>query len=161
VLGNWLKPFHPQNFGDPKTFANSETLRKETSEVFVFMISGKFANLLLLGEKIAKRVQICKSVCHFRTMETSEIFGGFGDSRRESEHWDVVAKEGWESWMNWVKDKVPKVRIQGVNKWSACKCIKLAPQITRCKRHWCTCSHLEYSLDSRAILECKSPFGSL
>jgi hypothetical protein len=25
--------------------------------------------------------------------------------------------------------------------WQACKCMELAPQITRCKRHSCTCSH--------------------
>jgi hypothetical protein len=56
---------------------------------------------------------------------------------------------------------VPKVRIQGVNEWLACKYMKLVPQITGCKRRSCTCSHLGYSLDSRVISECKISFVSI
>jgi hypothetical protein len=40
-----------------------------------------------------------------------------------------------------VKDVISKVRVWRVNLWQACKCMKLAPQITGCKRHSCTCSH--------------------
>jgi hypothetical protein len=60
-----------------------------------------------------------------------------------------------------VKSEASKVRLQIVNKWSTCKYMNLALQITGCKRHSYMCSHLEYSLDSRVILECKSPFASL
>jgi hypothetical protein len=56
-----------------RMFQFGDACVKKPSEVFVFMISGKFANLLLSGEEIAERVQIHKSVCRFRTMETSGI----------------------------------------------------------------------------------------
>jgi hypothetical protein len=58
---------------------------------------------------------------------------------------------------NSVKREASKVRVRSVNWWQACKYVKLVPQITWCKRHSCTCSHLEYSLDSRVISECKRP----
>jgi hypothetical protein len=76
--------------------------------------------------------------------------------------------KGWSSWIklrrsrrSQVKYVTSKVWVRGVNWWQTCNCMKLAPQITRCKRHSCTCSHWEYSLDLRVISECKSPFVSL
>jgi hypothetical protein len=56
-----------------------------------------------------------------------------------------------------VKGVASKVRVRGVNWWQDFKYVKLVPQIMGCKRHFCTCSYLEYSLDSRTISECKVP----
>jgi hypothetical protein len=73
----------------------------------------------------------------------------------------IFARTRRKSWMNQVKGAVPKVQVHSVNEWLPCKCMKLVPQITGCKRRSRTCSHLEYSLDSRVISECKSPFVSV
>jgi hypothetical protein len=85
----------------------------------------------------------------------------FSDEAREAVCLRIFARTWRKSWMNQVKGAVPKVQVQSLNEWLACKCMKLVPQITGCKRCLCTCSHLEYSLDSRAISECKSPFVTL
>jgi hypothetical protein len=60
----------------------------------------------------------------------------------------------------WLKGEASKVRVRSVNWWLACKYLKLAPRITGCKRHSCTCLHWEYSLDPEVISGCKNSFAS-
>jgi hypothetical protein len=85
----------------------------------------------------------------------------FGVSSWEPQQLEVFADMKEKPRMSRAKGAVPKVRVWGVNRWQACNCVKLAPQITGCKRRSCTCSHYEYSSNSRVISECKSPFVSL
>jgi hypothetical protein len=103
-------------------------------------------------------------------MEISEVFTDLGNpfSAMASgiQVWSLCT--WWSSWMksqklwvNQVKEEASKVQVQCVNEWSACKSMKLALQMMGCKRHSCTCSHLGYSFDPRAISECKSPFISI
>jgi hypothetical protein len=55
VLGNWVKIFHPRNFGDVRTPANSQKRAgKGLSEDSISAISKKFTNLPLFGKTIVE-----------------------------------------------------------------------------------------------------------
>jgi hypothetical protein len=125
LLGNWVKTFHPRNFGSPAILANSE-LRAGIiqAECSFSWFLGKFANLLLSGEMIAKRVQLRNFVCCFRVMEISGIFAGSGNftSVMVSATWDGNLRTWLSSWKKgesceWTGSKT-KCQKSGFKVWT-------------------------------------------
>jgi hypothetical protein len=87
VLGNWVKTFHPRNFGDFRTLMNScKRAGKIQIKVFAFLIFKEFANPLIMGETIAEGPRIHRSVSCFETRKNSEVvadLGNFSDGNFE------------------------------------------------------------------------------
>jgi hypothetical protein len=109
-----------------------------------------FFNLLITRELIAE-VGFSSRVCcwfqgnwnlaKFRRPGICEIQELEGSRFENLGEWWSSRTKLMESGRIQVKDVISKVRVWSVNWWQACKCMKLAPQITGCKRYLCTCSH--------------------
>jgi hypothetical protein len=86
--------------------------------------------------------EFLRFVCRFRESEASEEDGNSGNSTSglssDFRSWNLSTHQFSRMEANLrtgqVKGMAPKVRVWSVNGWRTCKCPKLAPRITGCKK---------------------------